>query len=405
MELLLENKDTKRIKLAILSISSLLMISMTASAILADIELHFPDVEESIIQMVLTLPALFGLIFAFAAGPLSMWISKKSLVIFSLGSGLIGGLIALILGPLMIGFLLIASVLIGVSQGINATMTLALITDYFSGEESGAMMGLQSAFLNGGSMVLLFTSGLLANLMWNYAYLVYLAIIPVLVVVIRNLPHERPVRLKRSDNKEDSGKLNVSVYLIAFFIFLFGSFFFVFQTNIALLIVSKGYGDATLSGIINTTLSASGMVTGFQYGKLKRRLKTMAIPIGITVVGVGMGLIYLPGTLISIFVAAILVGFGIGIVMPSGIYIAASSVKNGMQSTAIALVTAAVNLGMFVSPLLFNLISYQSAGASITIKFIIASICLLLLAVLFVIGKQFILKHNAIKKNPLDHNS
>lgn len=164
--------EKKRIKLAILSVASLLMISMTASAILADIEQHYPNVSETMIQMVLTLPALLGVIFAFAAGPLSMRISKKSLVIFSLTCGLSGGLMGLILGPLAIEYLWLSSVLIGVGQGINATITLALITVYFSGEESGAMMGLQSAFLNGGSMVLLFTSGLLANIKWNGAYLV-----------------------------------------------------------------------------------------------------------------------------------------------------------------------------------------------------------------------------------------
>ncbi|WP_373484172.1 MFS transporter [Acetobacterium sp.] len=384
--------ETKRIKLAILSIASLLMISMTASAILADIELHFPNVEESVIQMVLTLPALFGVIFAFVAGPLSMRISKKSLVIFSLANGLTGGLMAMILGPLAMGFLLFSSVLIGVAQGINATMTLALITDYFAGEESSAMMGLQSAFLNGGSMVLLFTSGLLANFKWNHAYLVYLAFLPVLFIVIRYLPHDRPIRANSRKNPDDSGKLNANVYFIAFFIFLFGSFFFVFQTNIALLVVSKGYGDATLSGMINAAVSASGMVTGIQYGKLKRRLRTMTIPIGISVVGLGMGLIYVQGTLTSIFVAAIFIGFGIGIVMPSGIFMAANAVKNEIQATAIALVTAAVNLGMFISPLLFNMISFQAATDNLSMKFILSSIGLLILALSFIFTNQFILK-------------
>lgn len=382
--------ETKRIKLAILSIASLLMISMTASAILADIERHFPNQEESVIQMVLTLPALMGVIFAFIAGPLSMRIAKKNLVIFSLGCGLSGGLIGLVLGPLAMGYLLLSSVLIGVAQGINATMTMAMITDYYSGEESGAMMGLQSAFLNGGSMVLLFTSGLLANVKWNHAYLVYLAFLPAILIVIRNLPDDRP---KPTNQKEDSGKLNARVYFIAIAIFLFGSFFFVFQANIALLVVIKGYGDATLSGMINTAVSASGMLVGLQYGKLKRRLKTLAIPVGMAMVGLGMALIYVPGTLFSIFIAAIFIGFGIGIVMPTGIFMAANAVENGMQSTAIALVTAAINLGMFVSPLFFNLISFPTVEENLITKFILSAICLLILAGLFAIGQQFIWKY------------
>ena len=60
--------EKKKIKVAILSISSLLMISMTASAILADIQVYFEGVDPSLISMVLTIPALMGLVFAFARG-------------------------------------------------------------------------------------------------------------------------------------------------------------------------------------------------------------------------------------------------------------------------------------------------------------------------------------------------
>ena len=389
--------ENKRIKLVILSIASLLMISMTASSILADIGLHFTNVDESVIQMVLSLPSLFGLIFAFAAGPLSRWISKKSLIIFSLISGLIGGLIALILGPLTIEFLLFSSALIGVAQGINATMTMSLITDYFTGEESGAMMGLQSAFLNGGSMVLLLVSGLLANISWNYAYLVYLAFIPVFLITLKYLPRNRPVQPKLDVHEYKRGKLNLSVYFISFVIFLFGLFFFVFQTNIALLVVDKEYGDATLSGLLNTTLSAAGMVTGIWYGKLKHRLKGLIIPIGIIAVSIGMGLICFIGTLSGFFVASIFIGFGIGCVMPSGIFLAANSVNSEKQSTAIAIVTASVNLGMFASPIIINRISYVMVAESLNFKFFLSFISLFLLAALYLAGNRFILKRHDTK--------
>lgn len=386
--------ENKRIKFAILSIASLLMISLTASSILADIKLHFSDVDESVIQMVLTLPALFGLIFAFLAGPLSNWIAKKNLVIFSLISGLVGGLIALVLGPMGIGFLLFSSALIGIAQGINATMTMALITDYFTGEESGAMMGLQSAFLNGGNMVLFFASGLLASISWNYAYFVYFAFLPVLLITIKYLPQDQPIQPNRNEHADRRGKLNLSVYFISFVIFLFGLFFFVFQTNIAIFVMDKGYGDATLSGLLNTTIAATGMVTGIWYGKIKQQLKGLTIPIGIIVVSFGMSLIYFSGLLPSLFVASICIGFGIGCVMPTGIFLAANSVNKKKQSTAIAIVTASINLGMFTSPIIINRISQIMAAESLSFKFFLSSICLLLLAVLYFFGNHFILKRH-----------
>ena len=117
-----------------------------------------------------------------------MRIPKKSMAIFGLICGLIGGMVGLFLGSISIWILLFGSALIGVSQGINSTMTMALIADFFTGAESGAMMGLQSAFVNGGSMVLMFTSGLLAGVQWNYAYIIYLVFIPILVIVVKNMP-------------------------------------------------------------------------------------------------------------------------------------------------------------------------------------------------------------------------
>lgn len=118
--------EKKRIKIAILSISSLLMISMTASAILADIQAYFVGVDPSLISMVLTIPALMGLVFAFASGPLSLRLPKKSLVIFGLVCGLAGGMIALLFGSTSIYVLLACSLLLGIAQGMNSTMSMAL---------------------------------------------------------------------------------------------------------------------------------------------------------------------------------------------------------------------------------------------------------------------------------------
>lgn len=211
------------------------------------------------------------------------------------------------------------------------------------------------------------------------------------MIVIKYLPHDQPLPATQLKARNRTEKLNGTVYFIALIIFLFGSCFFVFQTNIALLVVSKGYGDATLSGIINTLISAAGMITGFRYSHIIHRLKTMTITVGIAVVGLGMSLIFFLGSLVSICVAALFIGFGIGVVMPTGIYLAANVVRKENQSTAIALVTAAVNLGMFVSPLIFDWISLQIPDSDISIKFMIASLCLLLLAVVFAMSRRFVL--------------
>lgn len=388
--------EKKRIKIAILSISSLVLIWLTASAILADIQTHFTGANESLVQLILTIPILVGLVFAFASGPLSTKIPKKSIVLFSLGCGLTGGMIALFWGADSIAVLLFSSVLIGIAQGVNSTMSMSLIAHYFKGEESSAMMGLQSAVANGGSMVLLFVSGILAGIQWHYSYLVYLAFIPVMLIVMKYLPQDQPTRSEENQHgdhdTENPGKLNGTVYFTALVMFLFGVFSFVFQANIALFVFSKGFGDAPVSGFINTTISAAGMITGILFGRLYRKLKGLAIPAALLVAGVGMALIFTVGTLPVLFIAAVCLGIGFAIVMPAGTFIAASAVTHRIRATAIAIITASVNLGVFLSPLIMNALANALGDGSTAFKFMIAAIGLLMLALLVIAGNMVISK-------------
>ena len=381
--------DKRKIKVAILSMSSLLMISMTASAVLADIQRYFVGVDPSLISMVLTIPSLMGLVFAFASGPLSLHLPKKSLVIFGLVCGLTGGMVALLFGSLSIYVLLGCSLLLGVAQGMNSTMSMALIADYFVAEESGALMGLQSAFVNGGSMVLLFSSGMLAGVSWQLSYLVYLVFIPVIVIVMKNLPNDHPQTADQERPAEKSAKLNARVYFTALIMFLFGVFLFVFQTNVAMYVAAKGFGDASTSGLINTSMSAAGMLTGVLFGRMQRVLRQLIIPVSLVVGSLGMLSIFVIGNLPALFIGAMCCGFCLATINPAGTFVAANAVHASISSLAIAVVTASCSVGIFVSPLLSNAVA-NAAGGNLAVKFLWATLGLFGTAVLAVIGNAIL---------------
>lgn len=386
--------EKKRIKIAILSISSLLMISMTASAILADIQAYFVGVDPSLISMVLTIPALMGLVFAFASGPLSLRLPKKSLVIFGLVCGLAGGMIALLFGSTSIYVLLACSLLLGIAQGMNSTMSMALIADYFVAEESGALMGLQSAFVNGGSMVLLFSSGMLAGISWQMSYLVYLVFIPVIVIVMKNLPRDHAPAHAADKHQEKSARLNGRVYFTALTMFLFGVFLFVFQTNVAMFVVGNGLGDASTSGLINTAMSAAGMLTGILFGRMQRVLKKLVIPVSLLVGGLGMLLIFMLGSLPSLFIGAMCCGFCLATINPAGTFQAANAVHPSISSLAIAVVTASTSVGIFVSPILSNGVA-NLTGGGIEIKFLLAAVGLAAVGLMSFVGNAIMDKKEA----------
>ncbi|NTW70981.1 MAG: MFS transporter [Eubacteriaceae bacterium] len=368
--------NLKKIKLAILAFSSVMMASQTASAVLADISAHFSQVEPSIIQMVLTIPSLVGMIFALISGPLSSKIAKKTLVLAGLVSAFTGATLAFLFGESSIVLLLFASGLIGIGQGISSTMSMALIADYFVGDECSSLMGIQSAFLNGGNMIVLFLSGLLAGIQWNYSYIVYLVFIPVIIIVMKNLPGKVPVLAVKTDIRH-KGRLNGKVYFICFVTFSFSILMGVFQTNISMYINHNALGDATASGFASSLIAGFGALTGIFYGRLKAKFDQILIPMGFMAAGIGMLILFIFQTLPAVYVAAAFVGFSISLIIPSVMFIASSSVAPSERATAIGLTNAAIGIAMFTSPILMNPLAYLLGDGSERTKFIIAAVGLL----------------------------
>ena len=174
-----------KVKLAILSSATLIMGAQIITGIVAAVAAHFPDVPQSKVTLLLTLPFLIGTLFALAAGPLSKFISKKNLVITSHVALLAGCLLAYMFGEMSIYALLGTSVLMGVSQGLLSTLTMGLIADFFDGDERGALMGLQSSFTTFGGMIMVFVGAALAGIYWKNTYLILLVAVLSLFIVIK----------------------------------------------------------------------------------------------------------------------------------------------------------------------------------------------------------------------------
>lgn len=380
-----EKQNKNQIKIAILAISSVLMASMMASAILADISASYPSTDPSLIQMIMTLPSLIGMIFAISAGPLSEKIAKKIIVLVGLFSAFTGGMMACLFGGLNIYVLLLSSALIGVGQGINSTMSMALIADYFVGDESSSLMGLQSAFVNGGAMVIIFVSSLLARLGWKSSYLIFLIFVPIIILVIKYLPNDPPIQ--QEEGSGEKGRLNGTVYFTAAVVFVFATLMFSYATNVAMFVVNNGLGDATTAGLANTLMSAAGTVAGVIYGSIKKGLKDKIIPTAILFAGAGLLFVNMVGSTASVFIAGSLIGFGLSLLMPTVMFVASTAVKPAMSATAISVINGASNIGMFVSPFILNPIA-NSFGGGESFKFLMCGIGLIILSIVAFLGRS-----------------
>ncbi len=380
--------NKNKIKVAVFAIASLIMISVTASAILADVAIHYPDKNPNTISLILTLPALVGIAFSVAAGPASLKISKKIIIIFGLICGMLGGGIAFLLGKTAFIALLVGAVLIGVAQGINATLSIAVISDYFAGEESKQLMGLQSAFVNGGSMVWALISGILAGFDWINAYIIYILFLPVIWIVLRNLPANDPTPASAEVSAGDSA-MSGKVWFYTLALFAFGIFLFTFQSNVAAIVMDRGWGSASTSGLMISFMMGIGMLTGIFYGKISQLFKDKLLAVTMLAGGVGCFIALIASNAVLMFVAGGLLGFCLSATMPTVMFLASEAAGPAKKDVGIALVNGAMNMGMFLSPIIVNFIS--GGFGRIQDKFIFSVVGFVALSVIF----SFFMKREA----------
>lgn len=378
-------KGKRANRIAIIAGSVMLMSSLIISSVLADIAEVYPNASIDSIQMVLTIPSLVGMVFAFIAGPLTIKFAQKNLLMGGMFLGLAGGLLAFFFGANGLIFLYISSLLIGINQGMNGALTKSLVSEFFVDQERNDMMGYQASSSTGGSMVITFCAAILAGIAWNYSYLILLLFIPALFVVQKNLTYVAPAPVQKDEKTGAKDKLNSAVLFTTAILFFTYLFLYTYQLNISLFIKSAGLGDATVSGYVNTIFPVTGMLTGFVFGKFRKKLGYKTIQFGLLVLAAGFMALNIFGTLPAAFFASFSTGVAQAFIIPSCMLAVSEHAPASLRPTGISLAMGMLNLGMFCSPLLINRIVGLFGASEVSFKFMIASVGLIVLAVAYTI--------------------
>lgn len=378
-------KEKRANRIAIVAGSVMLMSSLIISSVLADIAEVYPNASVDSVQMVLTIPSLMGMLFAFIAGPLSIKFAQKNLLLGGMFLGLIGGVIAFFFGAKSLTILYISSLLIGINQGMNGALTKSLVSEFFDGQERNDMMGYQASSSTGGSMVITFFAAILAGIAWNYSYLILLLFIPALILVNKNLTYVAPTPLQKDDRTGTKDRLNGAVYFTAAIIFFTYLFLYTYQLNIAMFIKSTGLGNATVSGYVNTVFPITGMLTGFVFGKFRKVLGYKTIQLGLLVLAAGFMALNIFGTLPAAFFASFCTGVAQAFLISSCMLATSEYAPASLRATGISLAMGMLNLGMFCSPLVINRIFNAFGASEVAFKFMISAVGLILLAVAYTV--------------------
>ena len=392
-----EGGMSRMLTFTILSISLLTVMAGAAVApALGIIHQHFSEAPDMLIKFIVSMPALFIIIVNLLFTKVCRLLRTRTIALIGLLMYVVCGCGAFLVDN--ITTLLVLRALLGVSVGLIMPLSTGLLAYYFPPQEMARLMGLSAAMNQMGGVVATLLAGILATRGWNYAFLVYaLGIIATLMVIIY-LPNERltPARGYRQEARQVEPSIDekerktlvreqgVWIMLWRFHPSIVGMLlcmmtFFVFVSNFAIT-ESERFDTMAITWImvgVDVIAFIAGMLFGLIMHAMPQQMKYMA-PLAFMM---GFALMALGGNTAAVIAGGALIGCANGIGVPYLNTIA--SIKGGKESvtTVMPLISAALYLGQFVSPIIVgscsNLLFAAGTRGPYIVAVIIAAIYML----------------------------
>ena len=357
----------KSLTVSILSLSLLTVMAGAAVApALSVIQAHFAGSSQLFVQMIISVPALFIVITNFLFPKLCRRFGAKTLVLTGLLLYTAGGCAAGVFDNIFLVLLMRA--LVGAGVGIIMPLSTGLLAYYFRPEQQAALMGYSSAMNQMGGVIATLLSGLLANLSWRASFLVYLMGLVSIVLCLIYLPNDKitqdaPAKAEDDghDSLKSSGMFRANfVYILAMFLLM--STFFLYPANFALETVSEGVIPQRGIAVIMAGMDLVAFCGGLLFVCVKRLLGGRTKFLAPLFFLIGYLLLSLIGGWAGTLLGSVFVGFANGAGIPFLMSEASMKAGKGAATTVMPLISAALYLAQFLSPVLMSLVTAVFGG-------------------------------------------
>ena len=343
-----KKRVSKKVTATILSMSLLTVMAGAAIApALGIIKAHFSDASAMLVQFIVSMPALLIIVTNLFFLPLSRILRTRAIATTGLLLYVVAGAGCFFVDDIYV--LLLLRAVLGISVGLIMPLSTGLLAYYFPPEEQARLMGLSAAMNQMGGVVATLLAGLLATIEWNYAFLVYLLGLIALVMVWLWLPDEQ----LGSDNKRGvpfQPRQLLKFHPSVVGMWLLMMIFFIFPTNFAVVATQQLGLRTELVTLIMVGLDVVAFFVGMVFGGVMNRFCQSVKYFAPIFFLLGYATYLVPDVLMVILGSAF-IGIANGVGVPYLNTIA--SIKGGKNSTTtvMPLLSAALYLGQFISPI------------------------------------------------------
>lgn len=358
------NKTGLKITLLIISLSQL--GSMAISSVISEILEAFPDVPDQTVQFLMTFPGLFILITSLLSAFLARYISQKKLAV----TGLILNTVTAVGGLLFHGNIVILfcwAATLGLGIGMWMPLVNAIASAHFESNERASLLGRISSAQNIGAVFMTVVGGALAVMAWHFVYLVYFIAVPGLICAVIYLPDEKA----HSENRRGGGLgVDGAVILFSAIQFFFSLPYNAGPANFSLLLTENGIGSTQAAGILSGLFLFGGIISGWFFGALDKRIHKFTIPLGFLFLAVGFTGLGCTHSFAAYTVFTMIGGMSIPLVLPQSSLGVVENKRPEHFAMASAVLLAFGNLGAFFSPVTTSFSSVVMGSDSIASRMI-----------------------------------
>ena len=322
-----------------------------------------------LVELVVSITALCTGLASPLAGMIADRLGRRPLLLGSLGLTVVAGSAGAVLDSLWV--IVLSRALLGVAVAGVVVAATTLLTDYFTGDRRETVLGWQGAIVFFAGGVFLPISGMLADISWRFAFLVYLApsVLFVLGFILIDEPtstdrkpaegHNQPVAetgIEALTAPKISERLTqvplARVATIFTTMFLAQIIYFLLPVRGPFYLQTVAAVSATWIGVaLAGTLLISGVVA-LAFDRVSHRLGVVGVvALHFGVMSVGYAIVALAGTYVGIAFGLAVTGVGLGLQLPAFNTWTAASVPDALRGRALGGLTSVLFVGQFASPL------------------------------------------------------
>lgn len=357
-------KKTDRRRNLTVSILSLSLLTVMAGAAVAPaldiIQSYFSGVNQMFVQMIISIPALFIVLTNMIFPKLCKTFKSKELVMAGLLLYTVGGCAAGLFSNIFL--VLVFRALVGVGVGIIMPMSTGLLSFYYTRDKQDRLMGYSSAMNQMGGVVATLISGILASFSWRASFLVYLMGLISIVLCLRFLPNEKIQT--NSGKKEEKVFRNNYMYILALFLLMFT--FFIYPSTFALETAKEGIIPQQAAAVIMAGMDLIAFFGGLAFVHIKKHAGMNTKLIAPALFLIGYALLTVKGGWLGAVSGSAFIGFANGLGIPFIISTASQRAGKNAAATVMPMLSMALYLGQFLTPVILSVITSVFAGCKIT---------------------------------------